>query len=219
MQNKSNYPLSNLKNDGKNIDINFFNFNSGICKKSPKLDDKKDVIVPYSGEIAYNDDLNKKIKKYKILEINIIPLFEENISEILQKMNINKEIINFLSFSKNEQEHYKELENIRNKLFLKENKLRIKNKEKFKKFIVPSKLGRKNKNDESYRAHNKYKADNIIKAIKTKLNHSLILFLNRLINSIYCKAQINQILSEFHISRIKIDTNLKLVKVLFLILL
>ena len=62
----------------------------------------------------------------------------------------------------------KEINNIRNKLFL-EGKRRMKKQNKDLKFIVHSKKGRKTKSDKSNRIHNKYQPDNIIKSNKNKI--------------------------------------------------
>ena len=58
------------------------------------------------------------------------------------------------------------------------------------KFTLSQKRGRKSKNINSNRIHSKYSPDNIIKSIKTKLNDSLLSFLNKLINTIYDVEQI-----------------------------
>ena len=81
-------------------------------------------------------------------------------------------------------------------------------------FKIYAKKGRKLKMDNSNRTHNKYQPDNIIQSIKTTINHSLLFFLNKLINSIYDKTKINQILYQLNLPFIKKDRKLKLFKLI-----
>ena len=119
-------------------------------------------------------------------------------------MNINEEANNSLSL--NVYENNGEIKNLRFNLFFKEN-LRMKKQQKNNKFFISLKKGRKSKDDNSIRIHNKYSPDNLIKSIKTKLNDSLLLFLNKLISSIYDVTQINQILLDLNLPGIKIDSD------------
>ena len=97
---------------------------------------------------------------------------------MLEKMNITEK-----EFFLNSNNHCEEIEKIRNKL--KVNKKRTKKLLKDVNIIKQTKRGRKIKDDFSKVCHNKFSSDNIIKSIKTKINSSLILFINKIINSIY----------------------------------
>ena len=193
-----NCPLENYEKNDK--ELNFL-----------KEDDNKKLMFPSTNKTNKEDNLDGKLKMNSIFRINRIPFYEKNINEIIEKMNINQEKEKLIILNCND--NYEEINNIRNKLFMK-GKLRNKKQDKDLKFIVHSKRGRKAKNDNSNRIHNKYQPDNIIKSIKTKLNHSLLLFLNKLINSIYNKTQIVQILSELNLPKIKKDRNLKILKLI-----
>ena len=193
-----NCPLENYEKNDK--ELNFL-----------KEDDNKKLMFPSTNKTNKEVNLDGKLKMNSIFRINRIPFYEKNINEIIEKMNINQEKEKLIILNCND--NYEEINNIRNKLFMK-GKLRMKKQDKDLKFIVHSKRGRKAKNDNSNRIHNKYQPDNIIKSIKTKLNHSLLLFLNKLINSIYNKTQIVQILSELNLPKIKKDRNLKILKLI-----
>ena len=82
----------------------------------------------------------------------------------------------------------------------------MKKQQKDNKIFISLKKGRKSKDDNSIRIHNKYSPDNLIKSIKTKLNDSLLLFLNKLISSIYIVTLINKILLDLNLLEIKINS-------------
>ena len=111
-------------------------------------------------------------------------------------MNINDNDF-FLNLNNN----CEEIEKIRNKLKL--SKKWTKKLYKELNLIKQTKRGRKKKDDFSKGGHNKYSPDIIIKAIKTKINASLILFLNKIINSIYNLNQINHIFHSLDLPEIK----------------
>jgi hypothetical protein len=64
-------------------------------------------------------------------------------------------------------------------------------------------LGRKRKGDNTQRKRNKFSEYNIIKKIKNKIVHYLLIFVNKLIKSLYSKQQINVILLELDLPQIK----------------
>jgi len=111
-------------------------------------------------------------------------------------MNINEK-----DFLLNLNNNCEEIEKIRNKLKL--SKKRTKKLYKEINLIKQTKRGRKKKDDTSKRRHNKYSPDIIIKAIKTKINASLILFLNKIVNSIYNLEEINHIFNLLNLPEIK----------------
>ena len=164
----------------------------------------KTIIKPYARK-RKEADLDGKFECASIFKVNKMPFLEKDINNLIKKMNIDEEKKKLLYL--NEDDNNEELIKLRNQLFIKD-KYRVKNKKKNSKFLIAfklgrktkndksnSKLGRKTKNDKSNRFHNKYSPDKIINSIKTKLNNSLLLFLNKLICSIYSMEQLNQMLS------------------------
>ena len=151
----------------------------------------KNIIKPYAGK-RKEAGLDGKFECTSIFKVNKMPFLEKDINNLIKKMNIDEETKKLLYL--NEDDNNEELIKLRNQLFIKD-KYRVKNKKKNSKFLIAFKLGRKTKNDKSNRFHNKYSPDNIINSIKTKLNNSLLLFLNKLICSKYSMEQLNQMLS------------------------
>ena len=151
----------------------------------------KNIIKPYAGK-RKEADLDGKFECTSIFKVNKMPFLEKDINNLIKKMNIDEKTKKLLYL--NEDDNNEEIIKLRNQLFIKD-KYRVKNKKKSNKFLIAFKLGRKTKNDKSNRFHNKYSPDNIINSIKTKLNNSLLLFLNKLICLIYSIEQLNQILS------------------------
>ena len=145
-----------------------------------------------------------KLNNNSIFKINLMPYLEKDINNIIKNMNTSEGTKKYLFL--NVDETNEEIRNFRYDLFFKE-KLRIQKQQKENKFFISSKKGRKLKNDESNRSHNKYSSDNIIKSIKTKLNDSLLLFLNKLIISIYDITEINQMLLDLNLPGIKTDSD------------
>ena len=145
-------------------------------------------------------DFKGKLKQKKIFVIEKKPLLEKDINRLIEKMNIsnNMKDIFFLSTDN----ICDEIQQIKNQIRLR-SKIRRKKIKKEKKKNDCFKLGRKMKEDKSYRNHNRYCPDNLIKTIKTKINDSLILFINKLINSIYNYEKINGILSELNLPKSK----------------
>ena len=151
----------------------------------------KTIIKPYARK-RKEADLDGKFECASIFKVNKMPFLEKDINNLIKKMNIDEETKKLLYL--NEDDNNEELIKLRNQLIIKD-KYRVKNKKKNSKFLIAFKLGGKTKNDKSKRFHNKYSPDNIINSIKTKLNNSLLLFLNKLICSIYSIEQLNQMLS------------------------
>ena len=151
----------------------------------------KTIIKPYARK-RKEADLDGKFECASIFKVNKMPFLEKDINNLIKKMNIDEVTKKLLYL--NEDDNNVEIIKLRNQLFIKD-KYRVKNKKKSNKFLIAFKLGRKTKNDKSNRYHNKYSPDNIINSIKTKLNNSLLLFLNKLICSIYSIEQLNQMLS------------------------
>jgi hypothetical protein len=212
--NKDEYDHNNisLNSDKRNNDIEgeYFDYNIGNNGQFKEEDIKK-LFVSYKDNKSMQTDLDEKSKNNIIFKIDKERFYEEDINMIIQKMNISKE--NKRSIFLNNEDNYEEINNIRYKLFLK-GKFRMKKQRNYSMFKIYAKKGRKLKMDNSNRTHNKYQPDNIIQSIKTTINHSLLFFLNKLINSIYDKTKINQILYQLNLPLIKKDRKLKLFKLI-----
>ena len=74
------------------------------------------------------------------------------------------------------------------------------------------KLGRKEKEDNSERLHNKYKDDNIIKKIKKNLFYYLSLFINVILNEFNCNKNIMNLNYKENIGNLKKEENLGMLK-------
>ena len=212
--NKDEYDHNNisLNSDKRNNDIEgeYFDYNIGNNGQFKEEDIKK-LFVSYKDNKSMQTDLDEKSKNNTIFKIDKELFYEEDINMIIQKMNISKE--NKRSIFLNNEDNYEEINNIRYKLFLK-GKFRMKKQRNYSMFKIYAKKGRKLKMDNSNRTHNKYQPDNIIQSIKTTINHYLLFFLNKLINSIYDKTKINQILYQLNLPFIKKDRKLKLFKLI-----
>ena len=212
--NKDEYDHNNisLNSDKRNNDIEgeYFDYNIGNNGQFKEEEIKK-LFVSYKDNKSMQTDLDEKSKNNTIFKIDKERFYEEDINMIIQKMNISKE--NKSSIFLNNEVNYEEINNIRYKLFLK-GKFRMKKQRNYSMFKIYAKKGRKLKMDNSNRTHNKYQPDNIIQSIKTTINHSLLFFLNKLINSIYDKTKINQILYQLNLPLIKKDRKLKLFKLI-----
>lgn len=177
---------------------------------SLKLEDNSfnNYIYPWSGEnqffnglseenILNNDssfnilDVNKrkelenKSKLYFITEKEIPnPFLEKDIILKIKHMNIGKEKkVNYISAINKK---YHQTEKIKEKIILNPKERRKKVVKDNKTIdIKPTKSGRKKGNDISIRSHDKYSTDNIINKIKNLINISLVLFCNKIINSLY----------------------------------
>ena len=211
---KDEYDHNNifLNSDKRNNDIEgeYFDYNIGNNGQFKEEEIKK-LFVSYKDNKSMQTDLDEKSKNNIIFKIDKERFYEEDINMIIQKMNISKE--NKSSIFLNNEDNYEEINNIRYRLFLK-GKFRMKKQRNYSMFKIYAKKGRKLKMDNSNRTHNKYQPDNIIQSIKTTINHSLLFFLNKLINSIYDKTQINQILYQLNLPLIKKDRKLKLFKLI-----
>ena len=129
---------------------------------------------------------------------------EKDINEMIQAKNLNKEIKEKLYLDENIRSE--EIDEVWSELIC--SKKRRRNKRKVKKFTIKAKdsteqhLGRKRKNDDSKRNRDRFDTYNINKKIKNIIINNLILSINNLIQSLYTKEQINQILSELGLPQI-----------------
>lgn len=105
---------------------------------------------------------------------------EKEINDIITNMNIN---------NNHKTKIYLELDSkdaqLNLKLRIRKIRRKINNKN-----LLKLKAGKRKKDDPTnskHNNHNKYSSDNIIKAIKVKLNDSIINFVNKIINYVYSK--------------------------------
>jgi len=189
------------------------NYNQSIFPNfEPDLYEEKD----YSGEDEIEHELNLNMHSdfdisglfgsetnFKV-EHEVKYMSEKDINEMIQAKNLNKEIKEKLYLDENIRSE--EIDEVWSELICP--KKRRRNKRKVKKFTIKAKdstekhLGRKRKNDDSKRNRDKFDTYNIIKKIKNKIINYLILSINNLIQSLYTKEQINQILSELGLPQI-----------------
>lgn len=123
------------------------------------------------------------------------PLYENDIIKIfLSKTDINEEIKNkiknILNPNKNSENKFLQIikQEISEKINAKTKILNIELKDNIK-------FGRKKKDDKTIRIHNKYSSDNIMNKIKNILKRYLILFVNKILLSLYDKQKIKKILN------------------------
>ena len=175
-----------------------------------KMDKKK-----FNVKISFKPKPNEKTKKKEKIKFNVtIPIkinFEENINKIIQRMNLKEEEKKGILLDENKNSD--ELNTIRAELLNDKIRLRNKGKEKITDIKINVKRGRKKKDDNTKRKNNKYRTYNIIRKIKNKIMHYLLLFINNLIKSLYTKEQINEILFELHLPQIKsYETSIQVIK-------
>ena len=151
-----------------------------------------------------NSVLNKKTKrKFK----TTFPFnFEENINNIIRRMKLNEKEKKGIFLD--EDKSSEEIDSIWMELTNEKQRRRTEIKEKsfireVKDIKTKFKQGRKKKDDNTKRKRNKYSTYNIMKKIKNKIIHYLLLFINKLIKSLYTKEQINKILFELNLPQIK----------------
>ena len=151
--------------------------------------------VEPANESKLHFQINKELPK---------PCFEKEISLIFKKMKISKEMklkfISSLNKTNDRKEELKEKISLNPGGRLK--KLRSKNKKNIKKIKEQNEYGRKKKTDNTIRCHNKFSCDNLINKIINIINSSLILFCNKVINSIYKdESRIKQIFSSSKLAK------------------
>ena len=160
------------------------------------------------------DYLFKKSKNILLFNIDKIapkPFLEEEINILIKKMNMSKEMkIKYLLDSRSTCD---KIERVKEKILLNFNERRkkMKMKKKIKKEL-DVKFGRKKKDDKSDKGHDKYSLDNLTNKIKNYTYRSLVLFLNKLLNSLYTKNQLNKMFCSLDLP--KIVSNPELIKVI-----
>ena len=143
---------------------------------------------------------NSKSKNNSIFTINRTipePFLEKDIIHIIcSKIETNKKFIYILNSPSNIQDIFvkKVKKEITDKIIKRNNKLIKEKKNK-------NKSGRKRKDDESIRIHNKYTPDNIINKIKNILKKYLLIFVNNIIFFLYDKEKIKEILTNLNLPK------------------
>ena len=181
--------FSNENDDQNILDIiqdlrTDFNFDiSGLFQNNLNIKTKFDVTITLKYKSI--DEINKR---FKVMKLN------EKIKEklYLDEDKITKEIDTTWTELMNTKKRRRN--KITEKIYLK--------KDIDKKSEIRSQLGRKRKGDNTNRKRNKFSAYNIIKKIKNKIVHYILIFVNKLIKSLYTKQQINEILFELDLPQI-----------------
>ena len=149
---------------------------------------------------------NSKKKKYFEIkkQIKIPRIFlEDKINNKIKIMNIDKETQKkFLLDNNCNNNKIVDIKDQLNTNYTRKRRKQIKELNKY------NKLGRKKKNDDSCRSHDKYATDNIINKIKTIIDRSLILFINKLIKSRGINKYIKKINYNFRVNKRKKNDNL-----------
>ena len=164
--------------------------------------------------ISINNDnnMNEKDNKQKIKDLFIIKkeklypqaFLEEQINCKIKIMDMNKKMkLRFLLDIENQN-------NIIEKIKIELNANSKKRKKRVNIGIKHSQQGRKKKNDNTKRDHNKYASDNIINKIKNILNRSLIIFINKLLIANNIKEDIKKIQYDFIANKKRSEDNLEL---------
>ena len=179
MNNNNNNDNNNNNNNNNNKNNN--NSNNVFNKVNNSSTDTIKIIKPkLNSNLQF--DIDRPIPE---------PFFEKDIIQIVRKkFNNYSGIITILSSNTNKQNNFvKKVKKEISEKIIKRNKrynLEVKDTKQF---------GRKRKNDESIRSHNKYTADNIINKIKNILKKYLITFVNNIIFCLYTQEKINKILT------------------------
>lgn len=144
-------------------------------------------------------EINSKTSKpFIITKIKPKCSFENEILNIFEIHHIKKDIKDILKININIHNYI--IESIKNDLsseIISRKRPGKKEKTHNKENIF---LGRKRKNDESMRYHNKYSTDNIMNKIRNLLKKYLILFVNNILNNLYNSKQQKLILNKLKLS-------------------
>ena len=162
---------------------------------------------PYKKESNNHKGNNSKKKKYFEIkkQIKIPRIFlEDKINNKIKIMNTDKEMEKKFLLDYNSSND--KIVNIKDQLNINYKRRRRK---QIKEIIKYTQQGRKKKNDDSSRNHDKYAADNIINKIKTIIDRSLIVFINKLIKSRKINKFIKKINYNFRVNKRKKNDNLE----------
>jgi len=188
----------------KNNINNISNLEEIFLNSFPNLDEERNTVIINGGYFQilehYKNIIDNKISQkfpfHFIIKRPIPNLLSEKdiFTTMEEKININKKIKEILYSVQNITNILidnvkKEIEQTNNARY-KKNSRENKNE---------SKLGRKKKNDYSFRYHSKYAPDNIINKIKNVLKKYLIIFVNNVINSLYKKQQKISLLNKLNL--------------------
>ena len=175
---------------------NEFDMNKNIANKS-------NININYLEQNLNEFDLQSVSKinnKFTINNAIPPPLYEYDIAQIINnKMTISYKIhniLNSISNIKNDPRIEIVKRDITEKLNTRSKRVnkKLKNKENIK-------FGRKKKEDQSIRIHNKYTTDNIIIKIKNIMKKYLIMFVNNIIIFLYGSKRINEIRTKLNLPK------------------
>ena len=175
---------------------NEFDMNKNIANKS-------NININYIEQNLNEFDLQSVSKinnKFTINNAIPPPLYEYDIAQIINnKMTISYKIhniLNSISNIKNDPRIEIVKRDITEKLNTRSKRVnkKLKNKENIK-------FGRKKKEDQSIRIHNKYTTDNIIIKIKNIMKKYLIMFVNNIIIFLYGSKRINEIRTKLNLPK------------------
>ena len=198
---KPGFDPSGLFNDEKTTNISASN-----TSQSSKSNPSSEIKSENNSERSTNSSATDKKEKinFKSLKIYLV----DDINKTIKQMNLKEETENKLILDKDKKT--KEIEEIFTELFKEKKRVRGKKNKKINKIEEPKDiecgkkiLGRKRKDDTTVGERTKYSSYNIIKKIKNKIIHNILMLVNHLIKSLYTKEQINQILNELHLPEIK----------------
>ena len=188
----------------KNNINNISNLEEIFLNSFPNLDEERNTVIINGGYFQilehYKNIIGNKISQkfpfHFIIKRPIPNLLSEKdiFTTMEEKININKNIKEILYSVQSITNIL--IDNVKKEIE-QTNNARYKKNSRDNKNV--SKLGRKKKNDYSFRYHSKYTPDNIISKIKNVLKKYLIIFVNNVINSLYKKQQKISLLNKLNL--------------------
>lgn len=188
----------------KNNINNISNLEEIFLNSFPNLDEERNTVIINGGYFQilehYKNIIGNKISQkfpfHFIIKRPIPNLLSEKdiFTTMEEKININKNIKEILYSVQNITNIL--IDNVKKEITQTNNARYKKNSRENKN---ESKLGRKKKDDYSFRYHSKYAPDNIINKIKNVLKKYLIIFVNNVINSLYKKQQKISLLNKLNL--------------------
>lgn len=206
ISNNFNFDKPGFDPSGLFYDEKTTNISASNTSQSSKSNPSSEIKSENNSERSTNSSATDKKEKinFKSLKIYLV----DDINKTIKQMNLKEETENKLILDKDKKT--KETEEIFTELHKEKKRVRGKKNKKINKIEEPKDiecgkkiLGRKRKDDTTVGERTKYSSYNIIKKIKNKIIHNILMLVNRVIKSLYTKEQINQILNELHLPEIK----------------
>jgi len=206
ISNNFNFDKPGFDPSGLFYDEKTTNISASNTSQSSKSNPSSEIKSENNSERSTNSSATDKKEKinFKSLKIYLV----DDINKTIKQMNLKEETENKLILDKDKKT--KEIEEIFTELYKEKKRVRGKKNKKINKIEEPKDiecikkiLGRKRKDDTTVGERTKYSSYNIIKKIKNKIIHNILMLVNRVIKSLYTKEQINQILNELHLPEIK----------------